>query len=88
MDHEIARLKRKEIIHEKALCEQVENAERRVEYEQLKNRKVVEQIQIEQGKIDKIKDKYKDRQVQLQEKLEEMNKDLKFAQMLMKTYVD
>jgi hypothetical protein len=63
LDHEIVRLTRKELIHEKALVEQVENIERRIEYEELKNRKVREQIHGEQAKIDKIKDKYKDRHV-------------------------
>jgi hypothetical protein len=63
LDHEIVRLTRKELIHEKALVEQVENIERRIEYEELKNRKVREQIHGEQTKIDKIKDKYKDRHV-------------------------
>lgn len=63
LDHEIVRLTRKEHINEKALVEQVENMERRIEYEELKNRKIREQIQGEQSKIDKIKDKYKDRHV-------------------------
>jgi len=88
LEHEIARLTRKDLIHEKAFVEQVENIERRIEYEELKNRKIRDQIALEQTKIDKIKDRYKDRNVQMEEKLEEMNKDLKFAQMLMKTYVD
>ena len=88
LEHEIARLNRKDLIHEKAFVEQVENIERRIEYEELKNRKIRDQIAVEQTKIDKIKDKYKDRHVQMEEKLEEINKDLKFAQMLMKTYVD
>ena len=88
LEHEIARLTRKDLIHEKAFVEQVENIERRIEYEELKNRKIRDQIAVEQTKIDKIKDKYKDRHVQMEEKLEEINKDLKFAQMLMKTYVD
>jgi hypothetical protein len=34
---------------------------RRIEYEQLKNKKVKVQIVAEQAKIDKIKDMYKDR---------------------------
>jgi hypothetical protein len=88
LEHEIVRLTRKDLIHEKAFVEQVENIERRIEYEELKNRKIRDQIAVEQTKIDKIKDKYKDRHVQMEEKLEEINKDLKFAQMLMKTYVD
>ena len=88
LEHEIVRLTRKDLIHEKAFVEQVENIERRTEYEELKNRKIRDQIAVEQTKIDKIKDRYKDRHVQMEEKLEEMNKDLKFAQMLMKTYVD
>jgi hypothetical protein len=88
LEHEIARLTRKDLIHEKAFVEQVENIERRIEYEEVKNRKIRDQIAVEQTKIDKIKDKYKDRHVQMEEKLEEINKDLKFAQMLMKTYVD
>ena len=88
LEHEITRLTRKDLIHEKAFVEQVENIERRIEYEELKNRKIRDQIAVEQTKIDKIKDKYKDRHVQMEEKLEEINKDLKFAQMLMKTYVD
>ncbi len=33
LDHEIARLQRKERINEQALAEQCENAERRIEYE-------------------------------------------------------
>jgi hypothetical protein len=88
LEHEIARLTRKDLIHEKAFVEQVENIERRIEYEELKNRKIRDQIAVVQTKIDRIKDKYKDRHVQMEEKLEEINKDLKFAQMLMKTYVD
>jgi len=36
--------------------------ERRIEYEEHKNKKVRDLIALEQGKIDKIKDKYKDRQ--------------------------
>ena len=43
--------------------EQVEYMERRIEYEELKNRKVRDQIAGEQAKIDKIRDKYKDRHV-------------------------
>ena len=88
LEHEIVRLTRKEHINEKSLFEQVEYMERRIEYEELKNRKIKEEIAGEQSKIDKIKDRYKDRHIQMEEKLEEMNKDLKFAQMLMKTYVD
>jgi hypothetical protein len=34
---------------------------RRIEYEQLKNKKVKVQIDAEQAKIDKIKDMYKER---------------------------
>ena len=79
LEHEIVRLTRKEHIHEKSWVEQCENVERRIEYEELKNRKIREQIGGEQAKIDKIRDKYKDRHVQMEEKLEEMNKDLKFA---------
>ena len=79
---------RKEVINEKALVEQCENMERRIEYEEHKNKKVRDLIALEQGKIDKIKDKYKDRQGQMQVKLEEIEKEMKFAQMLMKTYVD
>ena len=61
---------------------------RRIEYEQLKGKKVRQQIDCEQGKIDKIRLLYVDRHAQMQGKVDEMEKDLKFAQMLMKTYVD
>jgi len=61
---------------------------RRIEYEQLKGKKVRQQIECEQGKIDKIRLLYVDRHAQMLGKAEEMEKDLKFAQMLMKTYVD
>jgi len=63
LDHEIHRLTRKEHLNEKSLVEQVEYMERRIEYEELKNRKVRDQIAGEQAKIDKIRDKYKDRHV-------------------------
>ena len=58
LEHEIVRLTRKEYLHEKALVEQVENMERRIEYEEHKNKKIREQIAVEQVKIDKIRDKY------------------------------
>jgi hypothetical protein len=61
LEHEITRLNRKEKLQEAALVEQLENMGRRIEYEQLKNKKVKVQIVAEQAKIDKIKDMYKDR---------------------------
>ena len=40
LDHEIIRLNRKEKLQEAALVEQLDNMGRRIEYEQLKNKKV------------------------------------------------
>ena len=79
MDQEIKRLDRKEKLHEAALVEQMDNVERRIDYEALKNKKIQTQIDVEQGKIQKIKDKYKDRKVTMEVKLQDMEKDLKFA---------
>jgi hypothetical protein len=79
MDNELRRLERKEILCEKDKAEQMDNVERRIEYERHKNQKIQKEIDGEVGKIDKIKDKYKDRLSDMQEKYEEMEKDLKFA---------
>ena len=88
MDKEVQRLDRKEKINEQSLVEYMDNVERKIEYEKHKNSKIQELINKEQAKIDKIHHKYADKKLEMQGKLEEMEKDLKFAQMLMKTYVD
>ena len=56
LDAEIVRLNRKERLQEAALVEQLDNMNRRIEYEQVKNGKVKKLIEVEQAKIDKIKD--------------------------------
>ena len=61
LDAEIVRLNRKERLQEAALVEQLDNMNRRIEYEQVKNGKVKKLIEVEQAKIDKIKDMYKER---------------------------
>jgi hypothetical protein len=56
LDAEIVRLNRKERLQEAALVEQLDNMNRRIEYEQVKNGKVKNLIEVEKAKIDKIKD--------------------------------
>ena len=65
MDNEVTRLTRKEHIHEADLVRQLDYVERKIEYEEHRNRKITEQIDGEQSKIDKIHDKYKDRQINM-----------------------
>lgn len=79
LDFELLRMDRKEISHEQARIEQLDNVERKIEYERHKNQKIEALIQADRAKIEKIKDSYKDRNLALEVKLEEMEKDLKFA---------
>ena len=79
MDREVQRLDRKEKINEQSLVEQMDNVERKIDYEKHKNSKIQELINKEQAKIDKIHHQYADKKLEMKGKLEEMEKDLKFA---------
>ena len=88
LDWDLSRLDKKELFAEQARIEQLDNVERKIEYERHKNSKIEDQIKEQQGKIEKFKDRYKGRFAQMHAELAEIEKDQKFAQMLMKTYVD
>ena len=79
MDWDLSRVDKKEMFYEQSRIDQLDNVERKIEYERHKNKKIEDLIKVEEAKIEAFKDRHKDRFVTMNEKLEEIEKDQKFA---------
>lgn len=79
LDWEISRLDKKKVFAAQTHAEHMDNIERKMEYEQHKNRKIEDQIKEEQAKIERFRERHKPRFAQMRAELEEIEKDQRFA---------
>ena len=79
LEGELMRMDKKEDMKEQWIKDQLENIERRMDYVKTKNKRVQQHIDVENGKIAKEQDKYKDYLEELKVKLDEAEKDARMA---------
>ena len=79
LEGELMRMDKKEDTKEQWIKDQLENIERRMDYVKTKNKRVQQHIDVENGKIAKEQDKYKDYLEELKVKLDEAEKDARMA---------
>ena len=88
LEQEMARLAKRELAVDKWMKDQEEDITRRIEYVGLKNRRVEEAKGAEEEKLGRERERWAGRVRELEEQLEEADRERRLAGVLHKTYLD